>query len=532
MFARTVEVNMCDHLLNPLISTYEDWRIPYVGRTVNEKFWVKFERSIRKVGTMCQEQVQACHTIDSKFEQENDHDTSSTSHTLCVNFVPGSNPLVIESIIGSHHYHWHTSSNWQDHSESRDSTSFNQKDIPTYQAILEDTTVPAFYGIRHDYALSLFKKAKSHCLKLVNERIIKCKDKTWSFGGVTSTRLIEILAYAKTFPELFFAFDYACSVPLFKPLIKGLTGKSGTLISILRFVDKWRFYYGYSDDLSYDNKRQSAFDRLTKQCGVFGDLLSMPPKMIRSMIAIKSEMRLSAKPDDYFTCLKDYRDVAVSDWESNAIPDGTFFYFSWDSRPLGVVTPDGMAHEWGKELKIGFDYEAKPPNDRVIKNQIVGSMNDNCEVIDANGEVLCKIDRNKGIVKPLTLCDKPAYKVLLDDDGHVLYGTEYVGYVLRARITPTEGNEEDTCYKHFSLVPFSSADLTKSDKRLSGLALFSYISRDELKELQRDVALATKRNAKSQRALYRDNDDLADLMERGLIDIYGEPGGWQFNNEN
>lgn len=28
------------------------------------------------------------------------------------------------------------------------------------------------------------------------------------------------------------------------------------------------------------------------------------------------------------------------------------------------------------------------------------------------------------------------------------------------------------------------------------------------------------------------NDDLNDFMMRGLIDIYGEPGGWQFNNED
>ena len=219
----------------------------------------KFNRSIGKVNIvkelgLYREQVRACHTIDSTYEQENDYDTTSTDHTLRVNFVPESSPLVIESIIGSHHRHWYTSSNWRDKSESRDYTAFNSKDIPTYQAILDETTTPAFYGISHDYALSLFKEAKSHCSRLKNERIIKREDKTWVFGGIDSTLLIQILSYAKTFSELFFTFDYARSLSFFAPLIKDIGTR--TLISVLRFIDIGEFYHGYSDELSYGNKNR------------------------------------------------------------------------------------------------------------------------------------------------------------------------------------------------------------------------------------------------------------------------------------
>ena len=144
---------MEDHLLKPLISTYDDWRIPYVGRTINEKFWTKFDKRIRKIGNKVR--AYGCHILESTFEQENDYDDESTCHSLCVDFVSGSNPLIIESIVGSRQRHWHTNSNWQDHAEWRDTEWFNPNDIPIYKSILDETTAPAFFEIGHDYVLKL-----------------------------------------------------------------------------------------------------------------------------------------------------------------------------------------------------------------------------------------------------------------------------------------------------------------------------------------------------------------------------------------
>lgn len=541
-FMGSMEATMGDHLLKPLISTYDDWRIPYVGRTINEKFWTKFDKRTRKIGNKVR--AYGCHILESTFEQENDYDDESTCHSLCVDFVSGSNPLIIESIVGSRQRHWHTNSNWQDHAEWRDTEWFNPNDIPIYKSILDETTAPAFFEIGHDYVLKLFGEAKSHCARFKDKAIGKYKEASWWFAGVDSALLVEILSYAKTFPELFFAFDFARSLPFLNPEIKKIDANS--IRPILQLVDKKKFYGGYGEDLSYEKKVRSAIDRLVDQCGVFGDMFSMPQKMIRSMIEIQAEIRLKAMPDDYLYIKKDYRDVNVSEYEANAIPDGTFFYFAWDSRPLGIVTPDGTAREWGNALDINQDMEKTPPN-WSVKNRIVGVMNDKCEVLDSNGDIICMIRHKYGVVSSWDAALRdPPFKVSVDNEGHILYGNIYRGYVLRAEVTPAKGS----FHKQLTLMPFSWSDLGKHDKRLAGLALFSYVPREELKELYQGDIERAKRMAEEQKMRLKRgrlrrrnadedwnsnenrNESLNDLMMDGLIDIYGEPGGWQFNNED
>ncbi len=46
------------------------------------------------------------------------------------------------------------------------------------------------------------------------------------------------------------------------------------------------------------------------------------------------------------------------------------------------------------------------------------------------------------------------------------------------------------------------------------------------------VKEAAERNASLEKILYGPRDESEDMVEDGLIDIYGEPGGWQFNNED
>lgn len=62
---------MDDPNLKPLITTYDDWRIPFIGRTINESFRKKFSIT-RYKDRRGREQLKADFVIDSTFEQEND----------------------------------------------------------------------------------------------------------------------------------------------------------------------------------------------------------------------------------------------------------------------------------------------------------------------------------------------------------------------------------------------------------------------------------------------------------------------------
>ena len=477
---------MDDPRLKPLICGYDDWRIPFIGRTVNELFWKKFSRTIYKDGF--KEQIRSTWTIDSTCEEENAYDTNSTYHTLTVNFVPGSNPLVIESIIGMRSREWHTTSNWQDHAESRHYERFDPADIPLYEQTLNETTVPAYFGISHDYVLELFKKAKTHRRLLKNAQIYRNEDKTWTFDGLESSLVVKILAYAKVFPEFFFAYKYMTSLPPFNQLIDTRKIFAKHIPVVLSGVELNRFYLEFSKEVTQAAIWQSAYDRLTNQCGVFADLLSMPVKMIRSMIEVQAEARLKAEPEDYCKAPFANYNVIVNNYCANAIPDGTLFYFAWDSLPLGMVTPDGTVYEWAGGLKTGL-VDTKSWQ-YAIQNKRIGSINDKREAVDPDGNVVCRIDYNTGIAQPrdryTRYGDPPKFTLWIDDDGYVLQGRQYKGYVRRAKVTPYVRSEEatDDCFK---LEPFGRADLEKSDKRLVGLAFFGYVPREDLQRLHKEL---------------------------------------------
>ena len=481
---------MDDPRLKPLICGYDDWRIPFIGRTVNESFWKKFSRTFYKDGF--KEQIRSTWTIDSTCEAENAYDTNSTYHTLTVNFVPGSNPLVIESIIGTRSREWHTTSNWQDHAESRYHERFDPADIPLYEQTLNETTVPAYFGISHDYVLELFKKAKTHRRLLKNAPIYRNEDKTWSLDGLESSLVVKILAYARFFPEFFFAFKYMSSLPPFNQLIDTRKIFAKYIPAVLSSVDLNSFYWGFSKELTREVIWQSAYERLTSQCGVFADLLSMPVKMIRSMIEVQAETRLKAKPEDYCEAPFANYNVRVKYYDASAIPDGTLFYFAWDSLPLGMVTPDGTVYEWAGGLKTGL-VDTKTLQ-YFIQNKKIGSINDKREAVDPDGNVVCRIDYNTGIAEPrdrFTRYSDPKFTLRIDDDGYVLHGQQYKGYVRRAKVTP-EVRNEDTSDDCFKLEPFGRNDLEKSDKRLAGLAFFGYVPREDLQRLHKELIAQEK----------------------------------------
>ena len=502
---------MDDPRLKPLICSYGDWRIPFIGRTVNESFWKKFDRLI------CEEnyrkQIRSTWTIDSTVEERNAYDTNSTSHTLTVNFVPESNPLIIESIVGKRCTDWSTSSNWQDHAESRHRERFDPADIPLYEKTLNETTVPAYFGISHDYVLELFKKAKTHRRLLKSAQIIRNEDKTWTFDGLESSLVVKILAYAKVFPEFFFAFKYMCSLSPFNQLIDTRMSYAKHIPAVLSHVKHFDFYRGFSKELSQQAIWQTAYDRLAGQCGVFADLLSMPMKMVRSMIEIQAEARLKAEPEDYCKAPFANYNVRVANYCANAIPDGTLFYFAWDSLPLGMVTPDGTVYEWGGELKTGLVSTSTIPWRYVLQNKKLGSINDKREAVDPDGTVVCRIDYNTGISKPrdryTRYTDPPKFTLMIDDDGYILNGRLYKGYVRRAKVTP-EAWAKEASDDLFKLEPFGKNGLAKNDKRLAGLAFFGYVPREDLQRLHKELIEQEKKNpwwtAKPPESLIRGDD--------------------------
>lgn len=96
-----------------------DWRIPYIGRTVTERFWREFFVQCEDPNLDYQVKC-GCNLLCAEGGVENDYDSSGSSSTLVV-FVQ--NNTIIDIVVEFYSW-WSTSSNFHDVHDERNSVSY------------------------------------------------------------------------------------------------------------------------------------------------------------------------------------------------------------------------------------------------------------------------------------------------------------------------------------------------------------------------------------------------------------------------
>ena len=195
------------------IKDYDDWRIPFIGRRVNEKFWEKFQ----KQDDLLKDDPCAYLCLEKTGEALNRHDSEYHLHSLKVYLEKEKNGdgFVIKSLLGCHYTLFSTDSNWRDMHERHQTYYVCPDDIEKYIEILDPCTEEIYDEKWHDFILGLFLLVKSTDNRFANYPIEKNSYGYFIFAGVHSAQMAKLLSYSQLFLEPFFVPHYARSLSLF-----------------------------------------------------------------------------------------------------------------------------------------------------------------------------------------------------------------------------------------------------------------------------------------------------------------------------
>lgn len=187
----------------------QKWAIPFLGRKLNSACKKKFkDAEIKgfKVELPWEGQV--------GYERHNGYDESTYVHELVVEVNPDS--LAggrIKSVHAHHWEHWHTSSNWQDHSENHswEKREPNEQEITQYKELLDGWTEGGTSELIDDFYHALAAKVREQNGKIkvdfCHKKVISISDlddessNTCKDIDINLDHLIEALDYSRIFIE-------------------------------------------------------------------------------------------------------------------------------------------------------------------------------------------------------------------------------------------------------------------------------------------------------------------------------------------
>ena len=529
------------------IRNYDDWRAPYIGRAPGDKFWDYFEKVLDKENNV----IAGKHIFSTQTYEPNEYDVTTTTHSLTVYFSvakegikPSTNGLITK-IVGYIHTHFHTTSNWQDHAETKDSDFFvsDEKSINEYKKILNLCTIT----IGDDYVFNLFQHIKKVNAKYSDEPIYMLNN-GWMFRSVTSHELVTILLYARSYLEFFFAIRFLAEMKVFAEVLHSdvlhsrsqleyilrpsspcmtlspdkiplprawqdtsfpqLETHLNTISEILGYISLSCFYEGY-DEYNYPIIKQMALNRLMRQSGIARYIFDMPDPVVGCGIHAMMEVKLSKGKHDYRRAFieeakRDYwldvsglfpqdEDGCV---DANSIPKDSWFFFSDVMNFLGYSTTDGFVYSNKRIAYTGC---------RQRDHELMGKMRDDGSIEDSTGKLICAIDDNVGVqCFNYSNLHKKRYCLWVDEMGHVLGGSDkreikYLGevYVWRPPISDGLSHDDDpwgdsTRYD-IKLTKIQKLSNGTIDKRLAGIVLLGYLSKGDIEKMYGKYKQSNKR---------------------------------------
>lgn len=526
------------------IRDYDDWRAPYIGRAPSGKFWDYFEKVFDKENNV----IAGEHVFSTERDEPNEYDVTITTHSLTVYFsaakegVKPSTDGLITKIVGCVHEHFHTTSNWQDHAETKDHDFFvsDEKSINEYKKILDLCTIT----IGDDYVFNLFLHIKKANAKYFDEPIYMLNN-GWMFKSVTSHELVTILLYARSYLEFFFAIRYLAEMKVFVdvlhsdvlhsegrqleyflrppcmtpspgkiPLPKAWRDTSfpqlethlNTISELLGYISLSCFYEGYDE---YPIIKQMALNRLMRQSGIARYIFDMPDPVVGCGIHAMMEVKLSKGKHDYRRAFteeekKDYwLDVSglfPQDGDgyvdANIVPKDSWFFFSDVMDFLGYATIDGFVYSNKRVAYTGC---------RQRDHELIGKMRDDGSIEDSAGHLICAVDDNVGVqCFNYSNCHKKHYCLWVDEMGHVLGDSDkreikYLGSVYVWRPPISDGLSPDDDPWGYSgrcdikLTKIQKISNGTIDKRLAGIVLLGYLSKGEIEKRYGEYNQGNKR---------------------------------------
>ena len=479
------------------IRDYSDWRAPYIGRIANDKFWEIFEDKIID-SDECDNVLAGRHIFESITKEPNIYDSSTRTHSLTVYFSAlkesdknkpiarrrGNRPStygLITKIVGCLHTHTFTTSNWQDHAESRDSFYCvkDAESIKQYKEILDSCTEET----GQDYVFRLFQYIKKIDSRYSDKPIYKIQD-GWLFNSVTSHELMTTLLYARSYLELFLSIHYLVEMPTFANIFgykkidenemmidwqrcSILKRHLDNVMEMLGYIDLRFFYQGF-DDFEYTESKRRAIDRLVARCGIAQHLFGLPNIVIRSSIQAAINEKLSNGARKYHSDFIQVQKPNLCGMTIDSIPLDSYLFFSDVMDYLGYAREDGSVY-----IKESYG-----------KHKFIGTMEDDGSVFNASGVCVCKIEDNIGICRAKRYHEnsygKKYYGLWMDETGLVLGDAEqgkvrYLGEAYVWKQAMDFGSQP-----YITLTRIKKKPNNFNDKRLGGIALLGYLPLNEI----------------------------------------------------
>lgn len=488
------------------IRDYDDWRAPYIGRTIKGNFWEEFklEKVLDKDG---KDEIVGVHILESNTERPNMFDEETTTHGLEVclsvakeitqtnddNAIKHSTYGLITNVVGYVSTRFSTTSNWQDHSETSFSRSVvhNATSIAEYKRILDACTEET----GQDYVFRLFQHIKKFDPSCRDEPIYKTKG-GWLFLSVSSIELMTILLYGRSYLEFFFAIHYLAEKPNFAellgskikryelvidwPLRKDVKLHLEKIAKLLGYIDLHCFYKGF-DDYEYSHIKMKAINRLVAQSGVSRHLFGLPNKVITASINAAIEEMLAKGSRDYRNAFFQdtefwFNDYGVDVRAVSAIPLGSYLFFSDVMSYLGYAREDGSVYIKGSNGGHKF----------------IGTMEDDGSVFDASGVGICRIEDDIGVCRAKRYHEDRRgkyYGLWMDENGQIFVDVgqdkvRYLGeaYVLEQAVDQAVDFESyrEGANPYIKLTRIKKEPKNFCDKRLGGIALLGYLPINEI----------------------------------------------------
>lgn len=485
---------------------YDDWRAPYIGRTIKGNFWEEFklEKVLDKDGKAM---IVGVHVLESNTERPNMFDEETTTHRLEVclsiakeitqtsddNAIKHSTYGLITNVVGYVSTRFSTTSNWQDHSKTRAfrSVVHNATSIAEYKRILDACTEDA----GECFIFRLFQHIKKTDPLYRDEPIYKTKG-GWLFLSVSSTELMTILIYGRSYLEFFFAIHYLAERPNFAGILGSKIERYELVIDwpsrkdvklhlekiakLLGYIDLHYFYKGF-DDYEYSHIKMKAINRLVAQSGISRHLFGLPNKVITASINAAIDEILAKGSRDYRNEFFQGSEFAFNGYGIDVravktIPPGSYFFFSDVMGYLGYAREDGSVYI--KTSNGGHKY--------------IGAMEDDGSVFNASGVSVCRIEDNLGVCRAKRYHEDRRgkyYGLWMDENGQIFVDVgqdkvRYLGeaYVLEQAVDQAVDFESyrEGANPYIKLTRIKKEPKNFCDKRLGGIALLGYLPINEI----------------------------------------------------
>ena len=401
------------------IESVDDWRIPYIGRSVNRQFYEQFESCGNVDGGAC-----TCWRTEVDYhEDESFGDVSSWRRSCLVLLIAkGVNQGLVRSVVIEHVHHESTDSDWRDMHHSATSVSYSDDiDDPRKCCdLLDCCTIDRTDEI-------LFNMAR-HFLELCPKLSLSFEmDKGLYRGKECVLGLRDGLIHqAYSFPEVFFSPEFVLGgTGWLKGLSRGdaeatLTGCS----RIFDCIDIRSFYDGFD----YDQLRRTCIDRFRKSVLHYQNLMGYSDALMRAVISARMTevlaldkrehqcaSRLGIKVDSPW-CNSVLWDMNSVEHNSIRLPKaacvkkGSLFVFDQHNSCLGYVTDDLCVYSLDQNLQ---------------SNKVGWSRPDGTVYRYESQDILGKFKLLKGVNKQGGRWDN----VCINEKGRVFDRGIYLGYV-------------------------------------------------------------------------------------------------------